>query len=535
MSDLNNIDEIKRRRTFAIISHPDAGKTTITEKMLFLGKVVYNPGTIKAKGSNRYAKSDWMEIERRRGISITSSAIQFTYKKCLINLLDTPGHEDFSEDTYRTLSAVDFCLMVIDAAKGVEERTKKLIEITRLRKTPIITFINKLDRHSKDCVSVLDEIEKNLNINCIPINWPIGSGTNFYGIYDLKKKSCFRYFKKDLLNRQLGDYLGSKLKSHLFYLESIYGKNYRKEISEELNLVENVYPKFTKKNFLNSISTPVLFGTALGNFGIKNILDYIVRKAPYPQSRKTNVRIIQPAEPFFTGFIFKIQANMNLRHRDRIAFMRIVSGTFFQGMKLKHVRTGKTILVSNAVFFIAGERKSVKKACSGDIIGLYNHGTINIGDTFTEGETFNFIEFPRFVPEIFKIVVLRNPLRKKQLLKGLIQLSEEGSIQVFKKINSNILFLGAIGNLQFDVVLERLKIEYKVEIMYNDTNIALIRWISPLNKKVIDLENFKRKYREFLAVDIRNNLAYLATSKANLDIVYSFYKDKVIFSKTINY
>jgi len=533
MFTVNYEHRIKQRRTFAIISHPDAGKTTVTEKMLFLGKVVHIAGTVKAKGSSKYAKSDWMEIEKRRGISVTTSVMQFSYKNCIINLLDTPGHEDFSEDTYRILTAVDFCIMIIDAAKGVEERTKKLIEVTRLRKTPIITFINKLDRYSKNSISLLDEIESYLNIKCIPINWPIGSGSSFYGTYNLENKKLYTYFKKKK-SKQSKNLLDNSPKIlNIFSLNKIFEENYAKEIYEELQLIENVYDKHNSIEFLKSISTPVFFGTALGNFGINHVLDYVVQYAPSPNSRKTNVRIVNPNEFSVTGFIFKIQANMDLKHRDRVAFMRIVSGVFSKGMKLKNIRTGKIFIFSDVVYFIAGERRTVNFAYPGDVIGIHNHGTINIGDTFTEGERFSFVEIPLFAPEIFKKVLLQNPLKKKQLVKGLTELSEEGTIQVFEKIDNNVMFLGAIGSLQFEVVLDRLKIEYKVDIVYNDINIAFIRWIKCKFKK--KMKEFLNKYSQHLALDFKKNLVYIATSAANLKIVTDLYKEHISFSSTINF
>ncbi|CAL4043942.1 Peptide chain release factor RF3 [Buchnera aphidicola (Anoecia corni)] len=533
MFTINYEHRVKTRRTFAIISHPDAGKTTVTEKMLFLGKVIHMAGTVKAKGSSKYARSDWMEIEKRRGISVTTSVMQFSYKDCIINLLDTPGHEDFSEDTYRILTAVDFCIMIIDAAKGVEERTRKLIEVTRLKKTPIITFINKLDRYCKNYISLLDEIESDLNIKCIPINWPIGSGTSFYGIYNLKNKKIHTYLKKKKSEQSQNNLSDSIKIFNLFSLKKIYEKNYAEEIYEELQLIENVYDKHNSAEFLKSISTPVFFGTALGNFGIDYMLDYVVKYAPSPSSRKTNLRIVNPKESFVTGFVFKIQANMDLRHRDRIAFLRIVSGIFHKGMKLKNIRTGKIFVLSDAVYFIAGERRIVNSAYPGDVIGIHNHGTINIGDTFTEGENFSFIEIPLFAPEIFKKVLLKNPLKKKQLVKGLIELSEEGTIQVFRKMDSNTIFLGAIGSLQFEVVLDRLRIEYKVDIAYNDVNIAVIRWIKCKSKK--KLKDFINKYSQHLAFDFKKNLVYIATNAANLKITSDLNKEHISFSSTINF
>lgn len=513
MFDSNHEQELSKRRTFAIISHPDAGKTTITEKMLFFGKVIRVPGTIKGRGSGKYAKSDWMNIEKERGISITTSVMQFTYKNILMNLLDTPGHQDFSEDTYRILTAVDCCLVVIDAAKGIEERTRKLMDVARIHNTPIITFINKLDRDSRDPIEILDEIEKELKLHCIPISWPISCGKNFRGVYHIHDKIIHLYkskFRKNFLtldsflDGSLNEYLGADLSIH---------------IRQELELIMNVYSKFNKEKFLKGITTPIFFGSALGNFGIDHLLDSLIKWAPSPLYRQSNKRIIKPQERKFTGFIFKIQANMDLKHRDRIAFMRIVSGQYTKGMKLTHVRIKKNIIISDAFSFLAGERISINKAYPGDVIGLHNHGTIKIGDTFTQGEEIKFIGIPSFAPEIFRLIYLKNPLKQKQLKKGLVQLSEEGTVQVFRPILNNDLILGAIGILQFDVVIERLRIEYNIDAVYKKVNIVLARWINCGNHH--SLYNLKKSYSSYLAYDISNSLIYLAPSSANLNIVMS--------------
>ncbi|QCI25725.1 peptide chain release factor 3 [Buchnera aphidicola (Sitobion avenae)] len=524
MFNSNHEQELNKRRTFAIISHPDAGKTTITEKMLLFGKVIRFSGTIKGRGNGKYAKSDWMNIEKERGISVTTSVMQFRYKNILMNLLDTPGHQDFSEDTYRILTAVDCCLVVIDAAKGIEERTKKLIDVTRIHKTPIITFINKLDRDSREPMEIIDEIEKELQLDCIPVTWPISCGKNFKGVYDIHDKVIYLYknklFKKKfvILNR-LSD---SSLDEHINIDLSI---NFQKE----LELIINVYPEFNKEKFLKGIITPVFFGSALGNFGIDHLLNSLIKWAPPPLHRQSNKRKVSPREEKFTGFIFKIQANMDLKHRDRIAFMRIVSGQYTKGMKLKHIRIKKNITVSDAFTFLAGDRISIKKAYPGDVIGLHNHGTIRIGDTFTEGEEIKFIGIPSFAPEIFRLIHLKNPLKQKQLKKGLIQLSEEGTVQVFRPIVNNNLILGAIGVLQFDVVIERLRIEYNIDAIYKKVNIILARWIRSENHRSIN--NFKNNYSAYLAYDSSNYLIYLAPSVANLNIVMTQNSD--IFFDTI--
>ncbi|WP_348769409.1 peptide chain release factor 3 [Buchnera aphidicola] len=519
MCNLNHQVEIKKRRTFAIISHPDAGKTTVTEKMLLLGKVIRTSGTVKARGNGKYVKSDWMKIEKDRGISITTSVMQFQYKNILINLLDTPGHQDFSEDTYRILTAVDCCLLVIDAAKGIEERTKKLIKISRLHHTPIITFINKLDRDSLDSIEILDQIEKELQLSCIPITWPISCGRNFQGVFHLYEKLIYLYNKSKK---------PSVFKNHFDYLNQCLLKNDINsdlilQVSEELKLISHIYSDFNKKDFLKSVITPVFFGSALSNFGIDHILDSLIKWAPSPIYRNSNKRKVRPEEKYFTGFVFKIQANMDLKHHDRIAFIRIVSGKYKKGIKLKHVRTKKNIIISDAFYFIAGDRFDIKQAYPGDIIGIHNHGTIKIGDSFTEGEEINFIGIPSFAPEIFRRIFLKNPLDQKKLKKGLNQLSEEGAIQVFYPLNNNHVILGAIGILQFDVVIHRLKVEYKIDALYEKVNIKFARWITSDYKKNIEI--FLNKNNSCIALDNFNNLTYLAPSQANLNIIMSRYID----------
>jgi len=526
MFNSNDQEELNKRRTFAIISHPDAGKTTITEKMLFLGKVIRTSGVIKGRGTGKYAKSDWMNIEKERGISVTTSVMQFTYKNILMNLLDTPGHQDFSEDTYRILTAVDCCLVVIDGAKGIEERTKKLIDVTRIHNTPIITFINKMDRDSREPIEILDEIEKELKLNCIPITWPISCGKNFKGVCDIYDKVIYLYKNTFLKKKFLTFHHFSDFSNIL--INKYIGTDLALHIRQELELIINIYPTFNNEKFLKGIMTPVFFGTALGNFGVDHLLNSLIKWAPSPLYRKSNKRKVYPQEKKFTGFIFKIQANMDLKHRDRVAFMRIVSGRYTKGMKLKHVRIKKNIIISDAFSFLAGDRISIDKAYPGDIIGLHNHGTIKIGDTFTEGEEIQFIGIPSFAPEIFRRIFLKNPLKQKQLKKGLIQLSEEGTVQVFRPITNNNLILGAIGILQFDVVIERLRIEYNIDAIYKEANIVLARWISSRNDYSIN--NFKKNNSSYLAYDTSNSLIYLAPSHANLNIVMTQNTD-IFFSK----
>lgn len=460
MANADFLNEINKRRTFAIISHPDAGKTTITEKVLLFGNALQKAGTVKGKKSGQHAKSDWMDMEKERGISVSTSVMQFPYAQKLVNLLDTPGHEDFSEDTYRTLTAVDSCLMVIDAAKGVEDRTRKLMEVTRLRDTPIITFMNKLDRDILDPMELLDEVETELNIACAPITWPIGCGKLFKGVYHIHRDETILYatgqghtiqelrIVKGLNNPELDESIGSDL---------------AEQLRDELDLVMGASNEFDQELFLDGQLTPVFFGTALGNFGVDHMLDGLVEWAPKPQARVTEARTVDPEEEKFTGFIFKIQANMDPKHRDRIAFCRIVSGKYAKGMKMRHTRIGKDVRVSDALTFLAGDRALLEEAYAGDIIGLHNHGSIRIGDTFTAGEDVRFTGIPNFAPELFKRIRLKDPLKMKQLQKGLIQLSEEGAVQVFRPLMNNDLIVGAVGVLQFDVVVARLKAEYNVE------------------------------------------------------------------------
>lgn len=506
-------DELARRRTFAIISHPDAGKTTLTEKLLLLGGAIQLAGTVKGRKAARHATSDWMELEKQRGISVTSSVMQFPFEERIINLLDTPGHEDFSEDTYRTLTAVDSALMVIDNAKGVEERTIKLMDVCRLRRTPIMTFINKLDREGREPMEVMDEIERVLGIHCAPVTWPIGQGKSFLGIYHFLDDQVHLFISNDgrrkresrvivgLHNRSLDEVLGAQAV----------------EVREEIELVRGAGRAFNSDEYLEGVQTPVFFGSALGNFGVQELVGIFVKHAPPPQPRKAVERIVFPSEQKFTGFVFKIQANMDPQHRDRVAFVRVTSGCYRRAMKLHQVRVGRDIQVGAALTFMASERERVEEAYPGDIIGLHNHGTIKIGDTFTEGEPLQFTGIPNFAPELFLRVVLRDPLRMKALQKGVSQLSEEGATQVFRPLTSNEIILGAVGTLQFDVVAYRLRHEYGVESVYEPINIYSVRWIQAEDRK--KLEDFRNRNAARLALDGGGNLAYLAPNRVNLDII----------------
>jgi len=511
--------EVDKRRTFAIISHPDAGKTTITEKLLLFGKAIQLAGTVKSKKSDRYAASDWMEMEKQRGISVTTSVMQFPYNGRIVNLLDTPGHEDFSEDTYRTLTAVDSVLMVIDGAKGVEDRTVKLMDVCRLRDTPILTFVNKLDREVRDPIDVMDEVESVLKIACAPITWPIGVGSRFKGVYHLYDDEIHVFepglgdvasdarIIKDLESEEAAEFLGDDLE----------------EFKDEIELVKGASPEFDKAVYLSGELTPVYFGTALRNFGVKQMLDGFVDYAPAPLPRATNSDLVDSKSDEFTGFVFKIQANMDPKHRDRIAFMRICSGQYSQGMKMHHVRISKEVRVSDAVRFLAGERSAAEEAFPGDIIGLHNHGTIQIGDTFTSGRDLKFIGVPHFAPELYRRVQLKDPLKSKQLRQGLTQLSEEGATQLFMPLTNNDLIVGAVGVLQFDVVAFRLRDEYKVDCGYESVTISTARWVYCSDEKV--LSEFKRKAEGNLAVDGGGHLTYLAPTSVNMSLTQERWPD----------
>lgn len=519
MADSNFVNEINKRRTFAIISHPDAGKTTITEKLLLLGQLIQVAGSVKGKGADRHATSDWMGMEQERGISVTSSVMQFPYKQAMVNLLDTPGHEDFSEDTYRTLTAVDSALMVVDGAKGVEERTIKLMEVCRLRDTPIISFVNKMDRDIRDPIELLDEIEEVLSIEGAPINWPIGMGKEFRGVYNLYTDTIHVFERgsnyvipEDVRIEGLDSDEARKLLG-VYYDDFV----------EEIELVRGASHEFDQEAFLAGKLTPVFFGTALANFGVREMLDGFVEWAPGPLARQTETREVGAGEQDFSGFVFKIQANMDPKHRDRVAFMRICSGSYTKGMKMKHVRLGKDVKIADAVSFKAGERIMVEQAYSGDIIGLHNHGTIQIGDTFTSGEALKFTGIPHFAPELFRRIRLKDPLKAKQLHKGLQQLSEEGSVQAFFPVSSNDVVVGAVGVLQFEVVAYRLKDEYKVEAIYEPVNVYTARWVNCGDSK--KMAEFRRKCDENLAIDGGGHLTYLAPTRVNLSLTEERHPD----------
>jgi peptide chain release factor 3 len=517
MSDLDK--QRQRRRTFAIISHPDAGKTTLTEKLLLFGGAIQLAGTVKGRKAARHATSDWMELEKQRGISVTSSVMQFPYKGKVMNLLDTPGHEDFSEDTYRTLTAVDSALMVIDVAKGVEERTIKLMEVCRLRDTPILTFINKLDREGRDPIELLDEVEEVLKIQCAPITWPIGMGKRLKGVIDLRDETVHLYDPhhggriaegekiQGLDNPRLDEVLGDQAQ----------------ELRDEVELVRGASHTFDAGAYRRGEQTPVFFGSAINNFGVEELLDAFAEYAPPPRPRATEQRTVDPGEDKFTGFVFKIQANMDPAHRDRVAFLRVCSGSYKKGMKMRHVRIGKTVQVANAITFQADERAHVDEAWPGDIIGLHNHGTIQIGDTFSEGEELKYTGIPYFAPELFRRVVLKDPMKMKQLQKGVLQLSEEGATQAFRPLRNNDLILGAVGVLQFDVAAHRLKGEYGVDAVVEPIGVKAARWVSCKDDK--ELRRFREKTHENLAEDGDGQLVYLAPTRVNLNLTMERWPD----------
>lgn len=517
--------QVQRRRTFAIISHPDAGKTTLTEKLLLYGGAIQLAGTVKGRKASRHATSDWMALEQQRGISVTSSVMQFPYSDHVINLLDTPGHEDFSEDTYRTLTAVDSALMVIDCAKGVEKRTIKLMEVCRLRDTPIITFINKLDRDGREPIELLDEIESVLKIQCSPVTWPIGMGRTLKGVYHLAQDRIFLY-----------DKVGRQKASHIDIIDGLHSEaadaalgDMADVFREEVELVRGACPQLSEEDYRGARQTPVFFGSAIGNFGVKELLDEFINYAPEPQPSTTEQREVLPDEKNLTGFIFKIQANMDPGHRDRIAFMRICSGEYRKGIRAMHVRSGKEMKIPDAITFMAADRQHAETAYAGDIIGIHNHGTINIGDSFSEGEELRFTGIPNFAPEIFRRAVLKDPLRLKALQKGLAQLCEEGATQLFKPRRNNDLILGAVGLLQFDVVAHRLRDEYNVECQFESINVATARWVECSDEKM--LADFERKAHDNLAIDHGGRLVYIAPTRVNLSLTEERWPD-ILFSKT---
>jgi peptide chain release factor 3 len=511
--------EIARRRTFAIISHPDAGKTTLTEKLLLFGGAIQMAGTVKGRKATRHATSDWMRLEQQRGISVTSSVMQFPYRDCIVNLLDTPGHEDFSEDTYRTLTAVDSALMVIDCAKGAEERTIKLMEVCRLRDTPIMTFINKLDREGRAPIELLDEIESVLKIATAPVTWPIGMGRDLIGVYHLVEDRIYLYQAGE--KGRAGDTVVIDRLDSAEAREALGDR--AASFTEEVELVRGATQAFDRAAYRAGRQSPVFFGSAISNFGVQELLNYFVAHSPPPLPRATTRRTVEAGEPRLSGFVFKIQANMDPGHRDRIAFLRICSGRYQRGMRMTHVRLRKEMRIGDALTFMAADRAQADEAYAGDIIGLHNHGTINIGDSFTEGEILSFTGIPNFAPEMFRRAVLKDPLRMKALQKGLMQLCEEGATQLFKPLRNNDLILGAVGQLQFEVVAFRLADEYGVQCVFEPINVHTARWVATEDSR--KLEEFRQKAHDNLALDHAGSLVYLAPTRVNLGLTLERWPD----------
>lgn len=520
--------EIAARRTFGIISHPDAGKTTLTEKLLLFGGAIQMAGSVKARKADSHAMSDWMAIEQERGISVTSSVMQFDYRDYTINLLDTPGHQDFSEDTYRVLTAVDSALMVIDHAKGVEPQTEKLMEVCRMRNTPVITFINKLDREGLDPLEILSQIEEKLQIECVPLSWPVGMGKQFKGVYNIYRGRLHLFTPgSDTLPAEGGIVISDpddpRLDQHL-------GAGDAAKLRQDLELLAGAANPYSQPDFLKAAQTPVFFGSAINNFGVQELLDAFVELSPPPGCRPAQPRAVCPDEEDFSGFAFKIQANMNPAHRDRIAFFRICSGRFKRGMKVRHQRLGKEVALSNATIFMAQDRANVEEAWPGDIIGIHNHGTIKIGDTFTTAkQELRFTGIPNFAPEHFRRVILKNPLKAKQLSKGLVQLAEEGAIQVFRPLRGGDYILGAVGVLQFEVTVARLKNEYGVEAIYEPTGFGAARWLSCEDSR--RLTEFTAKNQANLALDAEEHLTFLSESPWMLSRTVELYPH-ITFHKT---
>jgi peptide chain release factor 3 len=513
-------EEIKKRRTFAIIAHPDAGKTTLTEKLLLFGGAINTAGAVKSNKIDTATKSDWMEIEKQRGISVATSVMGFEYKDTKINLLDTPGHQDFAEDTYRTLTAVDSVIMVIDCVKGVEIQTEKLMEVCRMRNTPVICFINKLDREGRDPYDLLDEVESKLNIQCRPLSWPIGMGKSFKGVYNLFDQKLNLFTPSQ---RKLSDARTTFENLNDAELDKLIGQNAADQLREDVELIEGVYPEFDTKEYLEGKVAPVFFGSAVNNFGVNEMLDTFIKIAPAPKSRNTDTREVLPSENKFSGFVFKIHANMDPNHRNRIAFLRICSGEFQRNKPYKHVFGPKPLRFSNVTQFMAQEKEIIDTAYPGDIIGLYDTGNLKIGDTLTDGEEMVFTGIPSFSPEIFREVVNKDAMKTKQLEKGLKQLMEEGVAQLFTFDMGSRKVVGTVGQLQFEVIQFRLKNEYNATVEFHPMNLYKACWISSKDKKQLD--EFVRSKNRHIAHDKDGKLVFMAESKAWLQMVQDNYPD----------
>src|SRR5262245_23513903 len=504
MSTAAIADEVRRRRTFAIISHPDAGKTTLTEKLLLFSGAIQIAGSVKARKASRHATSDWMEIEKQRGISVASSVMQMEYRDCVINLLDTPGHQDFSEDTYRVLTAVDAALMVIDAANGVEPQTRRLLQVCRARNTPILTFVNKMDREVREPLALMDEIERELGMSAVPFTWPVGMGKVFHGVMDLKREQMRVFVPGEDRNRDDDEILQGL--ANPVYAER-FGAQWE-HARHDIELVREAAPPFDEEAFLAGHQTPMFFGSAINNFGVREVLDALVDLAPPPGPKAAMQREVEPAERKFSGVVFKIQANRDPAHRDRIAFVRVASGHFERGMKLKVTRSGKEIKPNTVVSFLSQRRELLDEAFAGDIIGIPNHGVLQLGDTLTEGEALQFTGLPFFAPEVLRTVEVADPLKSKQLRSGLSQLGEEGAIQVFRPHVGGALLLGAVGQLQLEVVAHRLKHEYGVDARLAPTRHRFARWISCDDER--ELKRFIESNAHRIAYDVVEAPTFLA-------------------------
>jgi peptide chain release factor 3 len=526
---MNFLEEINRRRTFGIVSHPDAGKTTLTEKLLLFGGAIQEAGAVKSQKIKKSATSDFMEIEKQRGISVSTSVLAFNYRDIKINILDTPGHKDFAEDTYRTLTAVDSVIVVIDVAKGVEEQTEKLVEVCRMRKIPIIVFINKLDREGKDGFDLLDEVEKKLNFKVCPLSFPIGMGYDFQGVYNLWEKNIM-LFKEE--NKQK---ISESIKINNIYnpiVKELIGENAANKLVEEIEIINEVYPNFSKEDYLNCKQQPVFFGSALNNFGVKELLDCFISVAPPPTRKNSDERIVEPNENKFTGFIFKIHANMDPKHRDRLAFIKIVSGRFKRNTPYLHVRSNKKFKFSSPNAFFAEKKEIVDESFPGDIVGVHDSGNFKIGDSFSEGEKIIFKGIPSFSPEHFRFINNLDPMKSKQLAKGIDQLMDEGVAQLFILEMNGRKIIGTVGALQFEVIQYRLEHEYGAKCSYENLNIHKACWIETESNKSVEFLDFKKLKNKFLAKDKSGKLVFLADSSFTLEMTKQKYTSLKFHNKS---
>ena len=526
---MNFLEEINRRRTFGIVSHPDAGKTTLTEKLLLFGGAIQEAGAVKSQKIKKSATSDFMEIEKQRGISVSTSVLAFNYRDIKINILDTPGHKDFAEDTYRTLTAVDSVIVVIDVAKGVEEQTEKLVEVCRMRKIPIIVFINKLDREGKDGFDLLDEVEKKLNFKVCPLSFPIGMGYDFKGVYNLWEKNIM-LFKEENKQKISESIKINKIDDPI--VKDLVGENAANKLVEEIEIINEVYPNFSEDDYLNCKQQPVFFGSALNNFGVKELLDCFISVAPPPTRKNSDERIVEPNENKFTGFIFKIHANMDPKHRDRLAFIKIVSGRFKRNTPYLHVRSNKKFKFSSPNAFFAEKKEIVDESFPGDIVGVHDSGNFKIGDSFSEGEKIIFKGIPSFSPEHFRYINNLDPLKSKQLAKGIDQLMDEGVAQLFILEMNGRKIIGTVGALQFEVIQYRLEHEYGAKCSYENLNIHKACWIETENNKSVEFLDFKKLKYKFLAKDKSGKLVFLADSSFTLEMTKQKYPSLKFHNKS---